>query len=62
MLQGLQAEAFINKLDSVGKKGVSITKCGINFCNVLAILSLTINNHMLYKYKAQAGEEALQWF
>ena len=33
MLQGLQnedsiAEAFINKLDSQGKKGVSITKCG----------------------------------
>ena len=33
MLQGLQnedsiAEAFINKLDSEGKKGVSITKCG----------------------------------
>ena len=33
MLQGLQneesiAEAFINKLDSEGKKGLSITKCG----------------------------------
>ena len=33
MLQGLQnedniAEAFINKLNSEGKKGVSITKCG----------------------------------
>jgi len=44
MLQGLQnedsiAEAFINKLEDEGKKGVSITKCGFFISKTHGFLS-----------------------
>ena len=36
-------------------------KNAFTFSNIVVILLLTINNHMLNKYTAQAGEKAPQW-
>ena len=60
MLQGLQnedsiAQAFINKLDSEEKKGVSIRKCGFFISKTHDFLSASKMALLLMKRKAPVG-------